>query len=111
MEHRAQSFRIYPVLLAEDGLRVRSGIMIDLVIPYDEIAGFVTGFDAAKVKATDTLNHAVLSSPNVMLSLARPIAVRPAVGATRQVNAVALRIDESPAFIEALAARCAGARS
>lgn len=100
-----QGFRIYPVLLAPDGVRVRSSILFDVLIPYDAIAGLVSGFGGEQVKANDTLNQAVLSWPNVMLALKQPVDIRPLIGRERQVNAVAMRIDESGAFVAALAKR------
>ncbi len=101
----AQGFRIHPVLLTEQGLRVRSGVMFDVLVPYDVLAGIATSFGAEEVKAADTLNHAVLSCPNAMLELDREIMVVPLIGAERTVRRIALRIDESAAFLEALAER------
>lgn len=80
----AQSFRVHPILLTDNGLRVRSGVMVDVTIPYEAVVEQVSGFDAARVKAGDTLNHAVLSWPNVMLGLSRPITIRPAIGKERR---------------------------
>ena len=101
----AQGFRIHPVLLTEEGLRVRSGVMVDLLVPYEALAGVVPSFAAEQVKATDTLNHAVLSWPNAMLQLERELTVRPLIGAEQRVRRIALRIDDSAAFLEALAER------
>ncbi|QPC98844.1 hypothetical protein [Qipengyuania soli] len=105
----AQSFRIYPVLLTEEGLRVRSGIMIDVLVPYAAIGAQVSGFAREQVKDGGTFNQAVLSWPNVMLALDHPLRVKPLIGRAREVSAVAMRIDDSAAFNEALAARCDGA--
>ncbi|MBO6768830.1 MAG: hypothetical protein JJ901_11100 [Erythrobacter sp.] len=101
----AQGFRLHPVLLTDEGLRVRSGIMVDVLVPYVAIAGVMPSFDAAQVKAKDTLNHAVLSWPNAMLKLDRAIIVRPLIGAEREIVRVALRIDDSAAFLAALEKR------
>ncbi|KWV94969.1 hypothetical protein [Erythrobacter sp. AP23] len=101
----AQGFRLHPVLLTDEGLRVRSGIMVDVLVPYAAIAGVVPSVDAEQVKAKDTLNHAVLSWPNVMLELDQPIIVRPLIGAERKIVRIALRIDDSAAFLAALEER------
>ena len=101
----AQGFRIHPVLLTEQGLHVRSGVMVDLLVPYDAIAEVVLSFGAEQVKAADTLNHAVLSWPNAMLELDRKLTVRPLIGSEHQIRRIALRIDESAAFLAALAER------
>ncbi|MDG5751782.1 hypothetical protein P8R33_11745 [Qipengyuania sp. XHP0211] len=101
----AQGFRIHPVLVTEQGLRVRSGVMVDLLVPYDAIAAIVPSFGAEQVKAADTLNHAVLSWPNAMLELDRELTVRPLFGAEQRVRRISLRIDESAAFLAALAER------
>lgn len=107
----AQSFRIYPVLLTAEGLRVRSGAMADILVPYDAIAGLVPGFSREQVRGKATFNQAMLSWPNVMLALDRPIAVTPRVGRDRVVSSIALRVDDSAGFIAALSARIAGARN
>ncbi|MDP4573934.1 hypothetical protein Q9K02_02120 [Qipengyuania sp. G39] len=98
----AQGFRIHPVLLTEHGLRVRSGAMVDLLVPYDAIACIVPSFGAEHVKAADTFDHAMLSWPNAMLELDRELTVRPLLGAEQRVRRIALRIDESAAFLGAL---------
>ena len=103
----AQGFRIHPVLLTDEGLRVRSGVLHDVLVPYDALAGVVTGFDGKTVKAKDTLNQAVLSWPNVMLALARPVTVHSPFGGTREVGRIALRIDDSAGFLAALSPRIA----
>lgn len=107
----AQGFRIYPVLLTAEGVRVRSGLMTDVLVPYKAIAGLVSGFTREQVKDKATYNQAVLSWPNVMLALDRPLVVKPLVGRERAVTAVALRIDESAVFIAALSARISGERN
>lgn len=103
----AQGFRIHPVLLTDEGLRVRSGVLHDVFVPYDALAGVVTGFDGTTVKARDTLNQAVLSWPNVMLALARPVTVPSPFGGRREVERIALRIDDSAEFLAALQPRIA----
>ena len=101
----AQGFRTHPLLLTEQGLRVRSGVMVDLLVPYDAIAGIVPSFGAEQVKAADTFDQAVLSWPNAMLELDCELTVRPLIGAEQKVRRIALRIDESAPFLDALAER------
>ena len=103
----AQGFRIHPVLLTDEGLRVRSGVLHDVLVPYDALGGVVRGFDGTTVKAKDTLNQAVLSWPNVMLALVRPVTVPSPFGGTREVVRIAMRIDDSAAFLAALQPRIA----
>jgi hypothetical protein len=81
---------------------VRSGVMIDLLVPYQAIAGIVPSFGAEQVKAPGTLNHAVLSWPSAMLELDRELTVCPLLGVEQQVRRIALRIDDSAAFLDAL---------
>lgn len=101
----AQGFRIHPLLLTDEGLRVRSGLMVDVLVPFDGIAGFVTSLSAERVNSSGTLNQAVLSWPNVMIDLERPIRVEPMIGAARSVETIALRVDDSAAFTATLGQR------
>jgi len=98
----AQAFRIHPVLLTDEGLRVRSGILVDAQVPYGEIARVVPSVASEQVTARDTLNHGLLAWPNIMLELHRPIAIKPLIGAPREVVRIALRIDDSAEFLAAL---------
>lgn len=97
-----KSFRIKPVLLDEETLRVRSGAMVDVEIPRDAIARLAPAFDADTLKARDTLNTAILAAPNVCLELAHPVAVPTFFGGTREVERVAMRLEDSAGFLRAL---------
>jgi len=44
----------------------------------------------------------LLAWPNIMLELDRPIAIKPLIGAPREVVRIALRIDDSAEFLAAL---------
>lgn len=99
-----KSFRICPILLTQDGVRIRAGRLIDETIPFEAIARQRAAFDADRVKSKRTLNAAVLSWPNLFLELKEPVAVRTFLGGSRPVDAVALRLDDPGEFVRLLAA-------
>ena len=98
-----QGFRLYPVLLDADTVHVRSGTVIDLRIPLSSIASVGRSITDAQTKDRRVLNAAILSHPNIVLELARPVTYRGILGRERQVERVALRLDDPAPFIAALA--------
>ena len=97
-----KSFRIRPVLVDGQTLRVRSGAMIDAAIPRGAIAAVAPSFSEATRKRKDTLDTAILAAPNVCLELAHPVAIPTFFGGTRMVERVAMRIEDAPGLIAAL---------
>ncbi|MBQ94335.1 MAG: hypothetical protein CL510_00630 [Actinobacteria bacterium] len=100
-----KAFRLYPVLLREDGVQVRAGTVIELFVPFDAIAEIEPTISHAETQQKAVLNAAILSHPNVVLRLSRPLEYRPLFGKSRQVHRVAFRLDESAPFLEALSQR------
>lgn len=100
-----KSFRMMPVLLDDRGLRVRSGAVIDWHVPYDAIEGVVPPLSPDALKQRSTCNTAILSSPNVMVRLARPVAMPRLIGAPHMIEHIALKLDEPADFLAALEAR------
>ncbi|MXP08627.1 hypothetical protein [Pseudoblastomonas halimionae] len=98
-----KSFRIKPVLLDDATLRVRSGAMVDAVIPRDAIARVAPSFDADLRKRKDTLDTAILSAPNVCLELSSPVSIPTLFGGSRDVLRVAMRLEDSAGFLRELA--------
>lgn len=91
-----KSFRLYPVLLTPDGVRVRAGLLIDRLVPYAAIASVETSFDSTLVKDKATLNAGLLAWPNLMLRLDSPLPGR------RPRTAIAFRLDDPEPFVRAL---------
>lgn len=100
-----KSFRIYPVLLSDNSVQVRSGMIYDFDVPIAEIAEHECGFTSDELNAKSVLNLAILSAPNVSLRFASPITIPTFFGGTRELTGVALRLDDSAAFIAALGDR------
>ena len=98
-----QGFRLYPVLIDADAVHVRSGMMIDLRIPLPAIASVGRSITDAETKDRRVLNAAILSHPNIVIELARPVTYRGLLGRERQVGRVALRLDDPAPFLAALA--------
>lgn len=91
-----KSFRLRPVLLTPEGVRIRTGLLIDRFVPYDTIAGLETRFDSALVKDRATLNAGLLAWPNLVLWLHDPLPGR------RSHRAIAFRLDDPEPFVRAL---------
>ncbi len=102
-----KSFRINPVLLSDAGIRVRAGSIIDQFIPFEAIAAIDPDMSAERLKDKGTLNAAILSHPNVCLTLKRPIARKTFFGKTVHIGAVAVRLDEPAEFLRVLRYRIA----
>lgn len=100
-----KSFRLYPVLIERTGVRVRSGLMIDLFVPFEAIRSIGAPLAGEALKAPTVCNTAILSSPNVALALASTVTLYPPIGRPRAIEHVALRLDDSPAFIAELERR------
>lgn len=100
-----KAFRLYPVLLDDRNLRVRAGSVIDMTVPLDAIAALEPSITHAKTKRRDVLNAAILSHPNVVLCLDRPLEYRPLFGKPRMVERVAFRLDQPAPLLEALESR------
>lgn len=98
-------FRLYPILIEDIGVRVRSGLLIDMRVPFDAIAGLEASITDAEARRDDVLKAAILSHPNVILRLSRPLEYRGIFGKPRQIDRVAFRLDQPAPFIEALEPR------
>ncbi|TMM46671.1 hypothetical protein [Qipengyuania marisflavi] len=100
-----KSFRLYPVLIDDAGVQVRLGMLVDAFIPHDAIGEIGGAFTADQVKDRRTLNTAILGYPNLFVRLTRPVQFQNSFGLWREINAVALRLDEPAAFTAALAGK------
>ncbi len=99
------SLRLRPILLTDDGLRVRSGVLAEQCVPYADIAELSPEVSATEVKSATTRNMALLAWPNVVVRLARPIGRKPLLRARPAIQAIAFRVDDPAAFIAALSTR------
>ncbi len=99
-----KSFRINPVLLTEDSVRVRSGMLYDFEVPRGSIASTHAAFSSEELESKEVLNLAIMSSPNCSLRLKQPINIPTFFGGSKAISGVALRLDESAAFLAELAA-------
>ncbi|MBV7267125.1 hypothetical protein [Erythrobacter ani] len=97
-----KSFRINPVLLTKDRIRVRSGMIYDFEVPIDQVVADGKAFMADDLERKEILNLAIMSSPNVSLRFSEAVTIRTFAGGHRQIFGVALRLDESAAFMSEL---------
>ncbi|SFG26895.1 hypothetical protein SAMN05518801_11314 [Novosphingobium sp. CF614] len=97
-----KSLRLRPILLTEEGLLVRAGILHERFISYQQIAGIAPSIEAVEVKDRTTLDMALLAWPNVLLRLRQPIARRPFLRTRPAITALAFKVDDPEAFLNAL---------
>ncbi len=95
-----KSLRLRPVLLTDKGVRVRAGLLIDVLVPFERIAEVRGPSDAAEVKAKTTLNAALLAWPDIVFHLHEPMRVSGPLGRERLVDKVAFKLDDPAAFHE-----------
>jgi hypothetical protein len=94
-----KSFRLRPVLAGEDGIRVRTGILIDRFVAWEDVAAIRTSFSSEQVKSRSTENAALLAWPNLIVELAVPAERQSPLGRTRRIEAIAFRLDDPAAFL------------
>ncbi|HET7231160.1 MAG TPA: hypothetical protein VFJ16_14200 [Longimicrobium sp.] len=102
-----RSMVLRPPLLAADGLRVRVGVLHDVLVPFDRIAS-VTEVRAApgSRRAPGYLHAAVFSPPRLMIELNAPVESHGVYGMRRRgITRIGLLVDEPRALAAELAAR------
>lgn len=97
-----KSFRMRPVLIESNEVRARSGLIYDVTIPFDAIEGWDVPFTKEELDGKSVLNLAILSSPNVSLRFNRELVLPTMFGGERLIEGVALRLDDSAAFVSHL---------
>jgi hypothetical protein len=100
-----RSLRLHPILLTAEGLHIRTGLLLQRFVRYEDLAE-VAAFPASEaVKAADTLNMAVLAWPNMIVRLRQPLH-RPRLLRPRPpIAAIAFRPDRPDEFLAALRPR------
>ena len=93
-----KSLRLKPVLLTEEGMRVRAGFLIDTTVPYAAIREVRGPLGSDEVKAKTTLNAAIFSWPEIVLELREPLSVPGLFGSSRLIDKVAFKLDEPAGF-------------
>jgi hypothetical protein len=92
----ARSLPLRPILVQDDALTVRCGILWTLRVPRLEISG-------ARRAGLDGVFHLPpASEPDVVLEFRHPQAARSMYGLRRKVTAVALALDDPEGFLKAL---------
>lgn len=100
-----RSLRLHPILLNAEGLHIRTGLMLQRLVPYDDIIEVAAFPDSEAVKAADTLNMAVLAWPNMIVRLRQPLPRKRHLPARPPIAAIAFRPDRPDEFLAALRAR------
>jgi hypothetical protein len=95
------SLRRFPVLIGEDRVIFRVGGLKRIDIPFADIAGLESDWPAERLRR-EAVTFALLSYPNIIVVLRRPIRTR-----RGEKYAVAHRLDDPAAFTAALTHRLA----
>ena len=95
-----RSFRRLPVLLDEETLLMRSGRLLSLQVPLEQVAAVHDHFPSETLKSRAVLNLAMLSYPNLLVDLREPIR-----RGRRSIGHIAHRLDDPAGFIAALRTR------
>lgn len=93
-----RSLKRLPVRIEGDRLILRSGSIMRLETVLTNVAGVRAHWDSAALKAPDLLNLALIAYPNVIVDFVDPVPHR-----RKAIRAVAHRLDDSAAFMRALA--------
>jgi hypothetical protein len=108
-DYRAMAAR--PIMLTRSELRLRIGRRYAIVVPRDAIAKVETlTWRTLPARAPDYLDVARPSEPNILLHLAAPVEARVMGALRRKVSRVGLRVDDAPAFLDAVRERAGSAR-
>ncbi|HYC51059.1 MAG TPA: hypothetical protein VEB19_08125 [Gemmatimonadaceae bacterium] len=106
-----RSVRLRPVLLSEETLHVRMGLLWDVRISYSQIAEITTP-RRAEVKAADYLRVAAIGDPQFIVELREPQLVTKPYGlGNRNVRRVGFAVDDRTRFEGDLRARVLADRS
>lgn len=93
-----------PVEVGEAGILVQHGTMVRVMVPWAQVARVTR--PEWKDQPTDvTPGFLKLSGgddPNVLVQVEPPVAVALALGLTRQVRVLGLRLDDAPGFVSAV---------
>jgi hypothetical protein len=93
----ARSFHALPIVVDEQGITLRRGMLASMQIPWDAIAS-VSRQDPGGKHA----RFAVLSDPSIWIQFDRPLTVELPMGFTRQVRGAAIAPDDSQGFWKAI---------
>jgi hypothetical protein len=95
-----RSFRRLPVLVHADTVLLRSGNLLSVRVPLDQVETIRGNFASEALKSRSVLNLAMLSYPNVLIELREPIR-----RGRRSIARIAHRLDAPDGFIAAVSER------
>ncbi|MEM1131801.1 MAG: hypothetical protein AAGH53_02570 [Pseudomonadota bacterium] len=90
-----------PVILSPKEVVMRVGTAKELIIARSNIAGLRESWTGDDLKAKGLVNMALLAYPNIIIDLEQPI-MEQRLFRSKQVNAIAHRLDDLPSFHAAL---------
>lgn len=100
-----RSLRLHPILLTEDGLHLRTGLLSQRFVRYHEIAEALAFPTSEQVNAAETLNMSILAWPNMIVRLREPVPRKRFFRARPPITAIAFRPDRPDAFLATLKQR------
>jgi hypothetical protein len=96
------AFARLPLLVSPEGLRVRTGLIIDQRLRFDEIASIETVMDCGDPKRPGFLKASVLAYPNVVVRLRRPMAIDRLLKGPKTCDLIGLHLDAPADFVAAV---------
>lgn len=100
-----RSMKRLPVLVEQGRLVMRTGSLMEFIVPGANIAAVRTNFPSEAVKERSVLDHGLLAYPNVLVELREPVERKTG----RKTTALAHCLDDPAGFagaVTALAERC-----
>ena len=94
-----QAVRLRPIVVADDALRLRTGLRWSATIAWTDVAALADGGRAPLPKRAPGWGHmTAIGAPKLVLELKREVEVRGPYGITRRVRRIGLTVDDAKRF-------------
>ncbi len=99
----SRALHLRPILVGADHILIRIGLVWEVDFRRDQVAAIhrISG-PAPNRKAPGFLSAVFLNEPQYLIELKEPVVARGLLGRTREVTRIALAVDDSPRFGEAV---------
>lgn len=102
------SIRTLPILVADKGVLVRGGLLIEQFIPIDQVKDVTGSFDNNVIKSRHVLKATLMAHPNLLIELNTPRTVSKPFGRRLEITGIGIRPDDPVAFAEEVRQRKLG---
>lgn len=90
-----------PLLVSDEGVRVRAGPLIDHWLPISQVAGADCVINCGDTKRPGFLKASLLAYPNVVVEIDPPLTLKRR-GRTEEITAIGLHPDDAAGFVTAV---------